>query len=178
MAYAGHFNSVIRLVAICEKTRDGILQWVGPCLVPNDQALAHIEGVTNAVQIDGDMIDSIMLQGPGAGGAATASSVLSDLNDIACGNIQLVFARPAASNGELSGNVGLSACPWYLRFSLVDQTGSMAKVTSILAEHSVSIEEVVQKGPDNGDLSPSRDIYYPHSRIRQHQSGAGLVKGQ
>ncbi|MGC6511576.1 MAG: homoserine dehydrogenase [Parvibaculales bacterium] len=151
LLYASHFNSVIRLVAICAQTDDGILQWVGPCLVPNDQALAHIEGVTNAVQIEGDMIDSVMLQGPGAGGAATASSVLSDLNDIVCGNSQQVFARRVGELGTITGNAGLPACPWYLRLALVDRTGSMAKVTSILAEHGVSIEEVVQKGPDNGD---------------------------
>ncbi len=46
---------------------------------------------------------------------------------------------------------GLSPTAWYLRLSLIDQTGSMAKVTSILAENGVSIEEVIQKGPDNGD---------------------------
>ncbi|MGC6475496.1 MAG: homoserine dehydrogenase [Parvibaculales bacterium] len=149
--YAKHFNCVIRLIALCEQTEDGVLQWVGPCLIPESEPLAHIQGVTNAVQVDGDMVDSLMLQGPGAGGAATASSVLADLQDVARGVLLPVFGKTVQNLEVMKAFHGLSPSQWYLRLSLIDQTGSMAKVTSILAENGVSIEEVIQKAPDNGD---------------------------
>ncbi len=140
--YASDSNRVIRLVALCEQTAQGILQWVGPCLIPNEEPLAQIEGVTNAVQIEGDMMGNIMLQGPGAGGVATASSVLSDLNDIVCGNKQFVFARAVKKLVPIKNSASLAPCRWYLRVSLIDEPGSMAKVMCILVENDVSIEEV------------------------------------
>lgn len=152
--YAKGFDSVIRLVGISEKTEQGILQWVGPCLVKKNQPLAQIEGVTNAVQIEADMVGQIMLQGPGAGGGATASAVMADVYDLLHlpqGTCLPVFGVNTGQLIHLAENAEMPACPWYLRLALVDAAGSMAKVTSVLAEQGVSIEEVVQRGPENGD---------------------------
>lgn len=156
--FAAGFNAVIRLVGLAEKSTaekndsaTGIVQWVGPALVRQDRPLASIKGVTNAVQVDADMVGQIMMQGPGAGGGATASAVLADIIDIAQGRHIAVFGRPVATLTPSAGPSPMAPCEWYLRLSLVDAPGSMAKATSILAEHGVSIEEAVQRGPENSD---------------------------
>ncbi len=151
--FADGFGCVIRLVGLCERTKDGILQWVGPCLVKKNRALAMIKSVTNAVQIDADMVGRLLLQGAGAGGDATASAVLSDVHDVLVSPPRPVFGIEVDKLASIKDQASLPACPWYLRLALVDAPGSMAEVTSILAEQGVSIEEVVQRGPENDDMA-------------------------
>lgn len=154
--FAAGFDAVIRLVARAEKTDSGIVQWVGPCLIRKSGVLSRISGVTNAVRFETDMVD-IMLQGPGAGGGATASAVLADIGGIVrfvesgMKKAPCVFGVPATDLAEAQATAELPPCEWYIRLTLEDEPGSMAKVTSVLAEHEVSIEEAVQRGPQNGE---------------------------
>lgn len=158
--YAGGFGFVIRLVGVCEQVAEddnSILQWVGPCLIKKNQPLAMIENVTNAVQIEADMVGQIILQGPGAGGDATASAVLADVHDVRLYDkarvLLPVFGQPTNTLKAIKKNAPLAPCPWYLRLMLVDAAGSMAQVTSVLAEHGVSIEEIVQRSPENDAIN-------------------------
>ena len=152
--FSDEFNCVIRLIGLATKTDDGILQWVGTCLIRKGTPLAAIENVTNGILIDADMVGQIMLQGPGAGGAATASAVLADLYDLLADRKQgqarasmPIFGRAAEQLVPPSNKIALPASQWYLRLALVDAPGSLAKVTAILAENGVSIEEIIQHKP-------------------------------
>ncbi len=86
----------VKLLGVAVKTEAGIEQRVHPTMVPKDSAIAQVMGVTNAVTVDADGLAPITLVGPGAGGMATASAVVSDLADIARGVRTPPFGRPAA----------------------------------------------------------------------------------
>src|SRR5690606_39562094 len=89
----------IKLLGVAQRTETGIEQRVHPTMVPRASAIARIDGVLNAVAIDGDAVGEVVLVGPGAGGNATASAVLGDIADIARGLAIPALGRPV---GELS----------------------------------------------------------------------------
>ncbi|MEC7185252.1 MAG: ACT domain-containing protein, partial [Pseudomonadota bacterium] len=132
-----------------------VVKVVEPCLVRKTSVLSGISGVTNAVQFETDMVD-VLLQGPGAGGEATASAVLADIADLRlfmksgmCA--PHVFGRSVSELVASQSDTEVMPSQWYIRLNLKDAPGSMARVTSILAEHDVSIEQAVQRGPQNGE---------------------------
>ena len=147
---AAQFDCVVRLVAQAQKQADGVYAEVTPMLVKNGDALAHVVNETNAVAIHAAPLGDLFLQGPGAGGGATASAVLADIADLAQGFGRPAFAMPS---GEMSESVSQvpPAREWYLRLQLADKPGSMATATQILAENGVSIEEVVQRSRNEDD---------------------------
>ncbi|MCH1568271.1 MAG: homoserine dehydrogenase [Alphaproteobacteria bacterium] len=150
IAFADEFDSVIRLVAMAVRSGNGVYHSVEPVLVKKSEPLAQVVNELNAVSISAAPLGDIMLQGPGAGGGATASAVLADIADIAAG-----FGRPlfdkAVSEMTESASENAPASEFYIRLALADKPGSMAKATQILAENGVSIEEVVQRSSEAGD---------------------------
>ena len=167
ISFADEFNSVIRLIAIASESPDGLVQCVAPMLVGRGHALAQVKNELNAVALEASPIGQLFLQGPGAGGGATASAVLSDIADLAQG-----FGRPIFGVDSLSMEVAktsdLLPQAWYLRLALADEPGSMASVTQVLAESGVSIEEVVQRSR-NAD-----DTYLPVVFITHKVDAANL----
>lgn len=119
-------------------------------LVRKSAALAQVLNELNALKIEADPVGSVFLQGPGAGGGATASAVLADIADIVQGFGRTVFASTTAAMSTMASS-DAAASEFYLRLSLADQPGSMARATQILAEKGVSIEEVVQRSSEAGD---------------------------
>ena len=103
----------------------------------------------NAISVQAAPVGELFMQGPGAGGGATASAVLGDIADVALG-----FGRPLFSTlvSKMTAKSSANApeCEYYLRVGLADKPGSMAKATQILAENGVSIEEVVQRSSNDG----------------------------
>ena len=154
ISFAAEFDSVIRLVGTAARngsaSNGGVYHSVEPVLVKKNQPLAQVVNELNAVSISAEPLGGIMLQGPGAGGGATASAVLADIADIANG-----FGRPlfdvAVSAMTESASQTAPASEFYVRLALADKPGSMAKATQILAENGVSIEEVVQRSSEAGD---------------------------
>src|SRR5258708_15135632 len=96
LAAADELGYRVKLLGVAVKTPNGIEQRVHPTMVRKDSAIAQVMGVTNAVTIDAEGINPLTLVGPGAGGAATASAVLSDIGDIARGVRTPPFGRPTA----------------------------------------------------------------------------------
>ena len=84
----------VKLLGVAVKTDAGIEQRVHPTMVPRESAIAQVMGVTNAVTVDADGLAPITLVGPGAGGAATASAIVSDLADVARGVARRRLAVP------------------------------------------------------------------------------------
>src|SRR5689334_14777444 len=96
LAWADELGYRVKLLGVALKTDKGIEQRVHPTMVPKETPIAQVMGVTNAVTVDVDAIAPITLVGPGAGGLATASAVVSDIGDIARGVRTAPFGRPSA----------------------------------------------------------------------------------
>jgi homoserine dehydrogenase len=147
----------IKLLGVAVATDKGIEQRVHPTMVRKDSAIAQVMGVTNAVTIDADAVHAITLVGPGAGGMATASAVVSDIGDIARGVRTPPFGRPAARLAA-SGKAPMQRHEggYYIRLLAVDRPGTFATIAQRLAEHQISIESIVQRhrGRPHGGDSP------------------------
>ena len=137
----------IKLLAIAKQTSEGIEQRVSPVLVDRSTQISKVEGVFNAVVLEGDYVGPVVLQGRGAGERPTASAVVADLVDIAAGRNAPVFGVPA---DRLKKNVRASlekhVGPYYLRLMVWDRPGVMAEVTATLAKHGVSMASMIQHG--------------------------------
>jgi homoserine dehydrogenase len=145
---AGDLGYRIKLLGVALRTESGIEQRVHPTMVPKDTAIAEVDGVSNCVAIDGDFAGAIMLIGPGAGGAPTASAVTSDLIDIARGLILPPFGTKAKNlkpykKAQMRAHEG----GYYIRLSVYDRTGAFAAIAGRMAEQGISIESIVQRRP-------------------------------
>jgi homoserine dehydrogenase len=142
----------IKLLGVAVKTDTGIEQRVHPTMVPLHSAIAEVHDVFNAVMIDGDFIDELMLMGRGAGEGPTASSVVSDLVDLARGGKQPVFGIPVKElRPYQAARMRTHEGGYYVRLTVPDQPGIMAAITSRMAEHGISLESIVQRAPENGE---------------------------
>ena len=140
----------IKLLGVASRTPSGVESRVHPALVPLGSAIAEIGGVTNAVLVEADMVGSIMLSGPGAGGDATASAVAGDIADIA-------KSRPGHQHGPALGAPAATLAPherspmrsheggYFIRLSVKDQPGTMASIATRMAEQDISLEQIVQR---------------------------------
>jgi len=136
----------IKLLGVAQRTETGIEQRVHPTMVPKSHAIAAIDGVLNAVAVDGDFVGELLLVGPGAGGEATASAVVGDIADLARGASGPVFGVPAASlapyvQGEMRAHEG----GYYTRLAVHDRPGAFAAIARRMAEQGISLESIVQK---------------------------------
>ena len=136
----------IKLLGVAVRTEQGIEQRVHPTMVPKDSAIAQVMGVTNAVTVDAEGIAPITLVGPGAGGAATGSAVVSDIADIARGVRAAPFGRPsqrltATRKAPMQRHEG----GYYIRLLAVDKPGTAATIAKRLAQHNISMESIVQR---------------------------------
>jgi homoserine dehydrogenase len=147
--FAGQFDCVIRLVGVSQMENGSVYQRVTPMLVRRGNNLAQVRNELNALTVQASPVGELFLQGPGAGGGATASAVLSDIADVALGFGRPLFASLVSDMVSPSCETA-PECEYYLRLSLADKPGSMAKATQILAENGVSIEEVIQRSSNDG----------------------------
>jgi homoserine dehydrogenase len=109
--------------------------------------LAQVEGVTNAVFVEGDLVGQVVLEGQGAGGRPTASAVVGDLIDLARSIRRGVQSRPSFSFDDRIGVVPMSEVVTraYYRIRVDDQTGVLAALGQVFAEEDVSISSLIQK---------------------------------
>ena len=143
----------IKLIGISQRTKNGIFQEVQPCLVPESSAISKLEGGTNMVIVDSDFIGRTSLSGPGAGQGPTASAIVSDIVDVVKGTVSPVFGTPAKFLKKLKKETkGVERC-FYLRLSLVDKPGALAKVATVLGENKISIDRMRQKA-HHGKIAP------------------------
>ena len=136
----------IKLLGVACRTDSGIEQRVHPTMVPRSSAIARIDGVTNAVAVEADFVGQLVLSGPGAGGEATASSVISDIADIARGDRIGTFGRPA-SDLEPYRRAAMRAHEggYYVRLSVYDRPGAFAAIAQRMADRGISLESIVQR---------------------------------
>ena len=155
--FAAELGYTIKLLAEAWTAGREVALHVAPVLLRRTDMLAQVRGAHNAIQVTGDVVGETLYQGPGAGMMPTASSVVSDILDLAVGRAQRTFA--AAKLWSASPR-GFTLTPsekvrsrFYLRLSVADQPGVLAEVCRLLAAESISIASVIQHEPAEGATS-------------------------
>jgi homoserine dehydrogenase len=156
--YAEQLGYRIKLIAMARRAVQGIELRVHPTLIPGKRLIANVEGAMNAVVVQGDAVGTTLYYGKGAGSEPTASAVVADLVDIT----RLHTADPDHRVPHLAFQPdALAATPilpmeevvtaYYLRLRVADQTGVLSRITTILAEHDISIDAVLQRESAEGE---------------------------
>ncbi|HKM40129.1 MAG TPA: homoserine dehydrogenase [bacterium] len=147
LAYARELGYKVKLLALAEQGELGLQVRVHPSLIPQDHALAAVDGVLNAIVVQGDAVGEVVFVGPGAGRMPTASAVVGDIIEVAR-NIE----------GGIKGRNGCTCfktvqfCPsdqikdsYFVRFEVEDKPGVMAKMAAAFGDANVSLWSVIQK---------------------------------
>ncbi len=172
----------VKLLGVAVRTDAGIEQRVHPTMVPKESAIAQVMGVTNAVTVDANGLSPITLVGPGAGGMATASAVVSDLADIARGVRTPPFGQPAARMTAVrKAPMQRHEGGYYIRLMARDRPGSAATIARRLAQRQISLESIVQRHESrsqdagkSGDPVPVILITYATTEDAVHKALAAV----
>ena len=160
----------IKLLGVAQRTGTGIEQRVHPTMVPRDSVIAQVDGVTNAVAVESDILGELLMVGPGAGGDATASAVLGDIADIA-------KSRPGAQRVPVLGTPAASLVPYqraqmqsheggyFIRLTVADRTGVFASIATCMAENGISLESIVQRARPDSEDSAKTIILVTHATM-------------
>ncbi len=159
--YARDFGYKIKLLAIGKRDGDKVEARVHPTMIPINYPMADVDGVFNAIRITGDFVGTVMFYGRGAGMEPTASAVVGDVMAIAR-NIMVGVSRRSAPLGYQDDKIielpikpiGETSSKYYLRFSVVDKPGILAKISGALGENGISIESMVQSASKKGEVVP------------------------
>jgi homoserine dehydrogenase len=149
-AFARELGYAIKLLAIGRRNGDRVELRVHPTLISTDELLANVDGVLNAVQIEGDLMNRVLFQGPGAGSLPTTSAVVADALDAAVSISNSVywphsFRREASLRAMPMGEV---RSRYYLRLRVIDRPGVLALIAGALSDGEISIASVIQKEDD------------------------------
>jgi homoserine dehydrogenase len=152
IAFASELGYRIKLLAIAKAVNGEIEMRVHPTMAPNEYLISKIDGVFNAIYVEGDAAGSSLYYGRGAGDMPTGSAVVADIVDIARNMAAGGAARPSGifAAGSESGlrirNMEEIESMYYFRFSALDQPGVLSKISGILGNNNISISSVIQKG--------------------------------
>ncbi|MFN3416791.1 MAG: homoserine dehydrogenase [Caldimonas sp.] len=187
ITYAEQLGYRIKLLGVTRRRDDlpggGIELRVHPTLVPAKRLIANVEGAMNAVVVHGDAVGSTLYYGKGAGSEPTASAVVADLVDVT----RLHTADPdhrvphLAFQPDALDNVPVLpiedvVTSFYLRLRVADQTGVLARITGILAEHDISIDAVLQR--EAGDDENQTDLIILTHETREGRMNGAIAKMQ
>ncbi|MCB1730115.1 MAG: homoserine dehydrogenase [Halieaceae bacterium] len=155
--HARELGYIIKHLGIAKQNGEGVELRVHPTLIPDHRLLADVDGVKNAILVEGNAVGPTLYYGAGAGGAPTASAIVADLVDLArdmgagqtCRVPPLGFAREELRNLPIVPMAQVQT-PWYLRMQVEDKPGVLSAVASIFSEQGISIEALIQKAPAEG----------------------------
>ena len=135
----------IKLLGITEIIDNKLFERVHPCLVNKESYIANINGVMNAVILNGSPVGESVLQGEGAGPGPTSSALMSDLLSILRGNIKYPFGV-SYNKRKIIKNYDLNkySNSLYLRFEVRDKPGVLSQITKVLARFKISIDRLIQ----------------------------------
>jgi homoserine dehydrogenase len=191
VVYAGELGYRIKHLGITRKTEKGIEMRVHPTLIPHRRLIANVDGVMNAVLVQGDAVGPTLYYGAGAGSLPTASAVVADVIDI----VRALTTDPdnrvphlAFQPHELTDTTILPMeeveTAYYLRMQVIDRPGVLADITKILGDSGISIEAILQKEPAEGAshvpiiiLTQTVQEKNMNAAIQQIQ-GLGSVEGE
>lgn len=159
VSYAGELGYRIKHLGITRKAERGIEQRVHPTLIPERRLIANVDGVMNAVLVQGDAVGPTLYYGAGAGSNPTASAVIADLVDVTRALTtdpenrvpHLAFQHHSLSDARVLP-IDEVETAYYLRIQVLDQPGVLADITRILGDSQISIEAIIQKEPAEGAI--------------------------
>ena len=180
--YAKRLGYKIKLLGYAELIGKNIFQRVHPTLIRNSSYVGSIDGVLNAVIIDGNPVGQSIIQGEGAGPAATTSALISDISSILRGNIKFPFSISNKERKSLNfKDISERFFSAYFRFNVIDKPGVLSNITQIFSRNKVSIKRLVQDPSKNKSSSSIIIITHPSkdkslNRIIQSISKRSYVK--
>lgn len=149
--YAQELGFAIKLLAIAKQSDKSVEVRVHPVFIPEDSLLAKVDGVYNAILVEGDLIGKVLFYGEGAGALPTSSAVVADIvaaaKDITLGVGNRV--RWSLEPGKSIKPMSQIETRYYLRMNVADQPGVLAQIAKVLGDHSISISSVIQKLVDS-----------------------------
>jgi homoserine dehydrogenase len=155
--YAEELGYRIKHLGVARQTEQGVELRVHPTLIPAKRLIANVNGVMNAVLVQGDAVGPTLYYGAGAGGEPTASAVVADIIDVArtlsaepCHRVPfLAFQRDALNDIPVLGIEDVKTA-YYMRMSAQDKPGVLSRVAQVLSDAGISIEALIQKEPAEG----------------------------
>ena len=142
---ANQLDLRVKLLGISELKNNQLFETVHPCLVSKKSYIGNVNGVMNAVIIEGKPVGESILQGEGAGPGPTSSALLSDLLSILRGNIKNPFGVKVSKLKSLKAyNSNNYINSLYLRFEVKDKSGVLSQITNRLAKYKISIKRIIQ----------------------------------
>ena len=195
VTYAQELGYRIKHLGITRRStsgKDGIELRVHPTLIPEKRLIANVDGVMNAVLVNGDAVGPTLYYGPGAGAEPTASSVIADVVDLARtltanpeNRVPHLGFQPEQLNDVEMLPIDEVETAYYLRLSALDAPGVLSGITQILSDAKISVEAVIQKEPVAGedhvpliiltDTVVEKSLNEAVSKIQQLDSVAGGV---
>jgi homoserine dehydrogenase len=148
--YARELGYAIKLLALARRQDSQVQVRVHPALLHEDELLAKVDGVLNAVQVEGDLVGRVLFQGQGAGSLPTSSAIVADVLDaarsIVCGSPE----RPLPAPPQTASLRPMSELRtrYYMRMMVTDSPGVLARIADVLGVHKISIASVIQKEAD------------------------------
>jgi homoserine dehydrogenase len=145
--YARELGYAVKLLAIARAREGAVELRVHPCFVPHTDMLANVDGVFNAVAVEGDLVGRILFYGRGAGAGPTASAVVADIIDLAQRSLAgKAGVHPPSYSGRYRFRAMDEVCTrYYLRLVANDRPGVFAQITQALGDSSISLASVIQK---------------------------------
>ncbi len=181
--YAEQLGYRIKLLGITRRTPEGIELRVHPTLIPAGRLIANVEGAMNAVLVQGDAVGATLYYGKGAGAEPTASAVIADLVDItrlATANAEHRVPYLAFQPDEMSDTPILPMAEvtsgYYLRIRVADTVGVLANVTRILADSSISVDAMLQKGAGEGETATDLIILTHQTKEKQVDAAISAIE--
>ena len=142
---ANRLGYKIKLLGVSEIINNKIYQRVHPTLIKKSSYIASIDGVLNAVIVDGKPVGQNVIQGEGAGPEATTSALISDISSILRGNVKFPFSISSKERKKLKyQSISERSFSAYLRFEVLDKPGVLSNITKIFSKNKVSIKRLIQ----------------------------------
>lgn len=149
LAYAAELGYAVKLLAIARRDANGVQARVHPALVPGDELLAKVDGVLNAVQVEGDLTGRVLFQGAGAGAKPTTSAIMADVLDAARSIVNDSRPIPWRYTAEVAIKpMAQLVSRYYIRVEVADRPGVLAGLARSFGDNGVSIASVIQKETD------------------------------
>ncbi len=156
--FARELGYKLKLLAITKETNGKIELRVHPTMVPEDFLISKVDGVFNAVYVEGDAVGSTLYYGRGAGDMPTGSAVVSDIADISCNIANNTIGRNPLFSRDGKGKNLLKMddvrSRYFFRFSAIDKPGVLSRISGILGKYNISIASVIQKDRREGKTVP------------------------
>ncbi|NQX89896.1 MAG: homoserine dehydrogenase [Halioglobus sp.] len=183
VAYARELGYSIKHLGIAKQNGAGVELRVHPTLIPHRRLLANVDGVKNAILVEGDAVGPTLYYGAGAGSRPTASAVVADLIDLARatafndvrGLPSLGIERSELRDLPIVDMENVDT-PWYLRMEAEDRPGVLSRVASLFSDQGISIEALIQKAPVYGETLVSVIVLTNRARQGNVDAAVGEIE--